>query len=233
MASPSGRLPACRWNNQRPDAQTPGSRDDSNVGIYAKCILPHLTDLAMRNDEAARYRARIVPQARGVVLEVGAGSGLNLPFYGSGVERVIALDRSPELLSKARKRAGAVRFPVEFVESEAEQIPLADHTVDAVVMTWTLCSIPNPMRALAEIRRVLKPDGSLWFVEHGLARARGVAALQACLSPLWTRFAGGCHLDRKMDELILAAGFRIDDFVAEYAKGLRILSYFYLGRARP
>jgi ubiquinone/menaquinone biosynthesis C-methylase UbiE len=203
------------------------------VGIYARCILPHLTDLAMRNDEAARYRALVVPQARGLVLEVGAGSGLNLPFYGCGVERVIALDRSPELLQKARKRAGAARFALEFVEGGAEKIPLADHAVDAVVMTWTLCSIANPMRALAEIRRVLKPGGSLWFAEHGLAPEARVAALQSGLSPLWTRFAGGCNLDRKIDKLILAAGFHLEDLVAEYAKGLRILSYFYLGRARP
>ncbi len=203
------------------------------MGFYSKWILPHLTELAMRNDEAARYRARIVPQARGAVLEVGAGSGLNLPFYGSGVERVMALDPSPELLHKARKRAGSVRFPVEFVEGGAEQIPLADHAVDSVVMTWTLCSIPNPARALSEIRRVLKPDGSLWFAEHGLAPEPTVAALQNRLSPLWARFAGGCHLNRKMDKLILAAGFRLEDFVAEYAKGLRILSFFCMGRARP
>lgn len=202
------------------------------MGIYAKCVLPHLTDLAMRNDEAARYRARIVPQARGVVLEVGAGSGLNLPFYGSGVERVIALEPSPELLSKARRRAGALRFPLEFVESEAEQIPLADHAVDSVVMTWTLCSIAQPARALAEIRRVLKPGGSLCFAEHGLAPQRNVAALQGWFGPLWARFTGGCHLDRKVDELLLAAGFRLEDFVAGYGKGPRIFSYQYSGRAR-
>jgi ubiquinone/menaquinone biosynthesis C-methylase UbiE len=203
------------------------------VGIYAKYVLPHLTDLTMQNDQAARYRARVVPQARGLVLEIGAGSGLNLPFYGSAVEHLTALDPSPELQQMARKRAIGTPFPVEFVEGGAEQIPLADHSVDSVVMTWTLCSIPHPERALAEMRRVLKPDGSLWFVEHGLAPQPRVAALQSYMSPLWTRFAGGCHLSRKMDELILAAGFRFEEFVAEYAKGLRILSYFYLGRARP
>lgn len=202
------------------------------MGIYAKCILPLLTDLTMQNEEAARYRALVVPHATGRVLEVGAGSGLNLPFYGSAVEHLTALDPSPEMLRKARKRALGARFPVEFVEGGAEQIPLADHAVDAVVMTWTLCSIPHPERALAEIRRVLKPGGSLWFAEHGLAPQRRVAALQGCVSPLWARFAGGCHLDRKIDGLLLAAGFRLEDFVAEYAKGPRILSYQYSGRAR-
>lgn len=186
----------------------------------------------MRNKEAARYRALVVPRARGLVLEVGAGSGLNLPFYGSGVERVIALDPSPELLEKARKRAGKAQFPLEFIDGGAEKIPLGDHAVDAVVMTWTLCSIENPMRALAEIRRVLKPGASLWFAEHGLAPQPRVAAFQSYVNPLWARFAGGCNLDRKIDELILAAGFQLEDFVAEYAKGLRILSYFYRGRAR-
>lgn len=203
------------------------------MSFYRNRILPHVTDFVMRNNEASRYRARIVPQASGVVLEVGAGSGLNLPFYSSRVERLVALDPSPELLRKARSRATAVRFPVEFVEGGGEQIPLADHAVDTVVMTWTLCSIANPARALAEIRRVLRPDGSLWFAEHGLAPEPSVAALQSCLNPIWTRLTGGCNLDRKTNELILAAGFQFDDFVAEYAKGLRTLSYFYSGCARP
>ncbi|MFY9316523.1 MAG: class I SAM-dependent methyltransferase [Burkholderiales bacterium] len=202
------------------------------MGIYARRILPHLTDWTMQNDEAARYRALVVPHARGLVLEVGAGSGLNLPFYGSAVERLTALDPSPELLHKARKRARGTQFPVEFVEGGAEQIPLADHSVDSVVMTWTLCSIAHPERALAEIRRVLKPDGVLWFAEHGLAPQRRVAAFQACFTPLWARFSGGCHLDRKTDDLLVAAGFRLEDLVTEYAKGPRIFSYQYSGRAR-
>lgn len=202
------------------------------MGFYAKWILPHLTDLAMRNDEAARFRARIVPHARGTVLEVGAGSGLNLPYYGPGVERVLALDPSPQLLRKASARAACAGFAVDFLESEAEHIPLADQAVDAVVMTWTLCSVRDPARVLGEIRRVLKPEGSLWFVEHGLASESSVAAMQRGLSPLWRRFTGGCHLDRKMDELIRGAGFRLAELTTEYAKGARPLSYQYWGRAR-
>jgi ubiquinone/menaquinone biosynthesis C-methylase UbiE len=202
------------------------------VGIYARCILPHLTDWTMQNDEAARYRALVVPHARGLVLEVGAGSGLNLPFYGPSVERLTALDPSPELLHKARKRAMGTRFPVALVEGGAERIPLADQSVDSVVMTWTLCSIAHPGRALAEIRRVLKPDGALWFAEHGLAPQRRVAAFQACFTPFWARFSGGCHLDRKIDDLLLAAGFRLEEFAAQYAKGPRIFSYQYSGCAR-
>ena len=204
------------------------------MGIYAKWVLPQLTDLAMRNEEAARFRARIVPRASGIVLEVGAGLGLNLPYYGPRVERVLALEPSPELLRKARARADMVGFAVEFLESGAEDIPLADHAVDAVVMTWTLCSIRHPARALAEIRRVLKPDGSLWFAEHGLAPEPRVAAVQRGLSPLWIHFTGGCHLERKMDELIRAAGFWFAELTTEYAKGRpRALSFQYSGRARP
>lgn len=205
------------------------------MGFYARRILPHLTDLAMRNDEAARYRARIVPRASGTVLEVGVGSGLNVPFYGQGVERLLALDPSPELLRKAKMRARArgARLAVDFLKSGAEDIPLPDHAVDAVVMTWTLCSVSNPEPVLGEIRRVLKPEGSLWFAEHGLAPERRVAAIQRGLSPLWRRFAGGCHLERKIDDLIVAAGFRLEELVAEYAKGPRALSYQYSGRARP
>jgi len=203
------------------------------MGLYAKWILPHLTDLAMRNDEAARFRAQIVPRASGTVLDVGAGSGLNLPYYGPSVERVLALEPSPELLRKARARADTVGFAVEFLQSGAEDIPLADHAVDAVVMTWTLCSIRHPARALAEIRRVLKPEGSLWFTEHGLAPEPRVAAVQRGLSPLWIHFTGGCHLERKMDDLIRAAGFSFAELTAEYAKGPRPLSFQYSGWARP
>ena len=203
------------------------------MGLYAKWLLPHVTDMAMRNDEATRYRGRIVPRAHGVVLEVGAGSGLNFAFYGKGVARVTALDPSPGLLSKARKRAGEAGIAVDFVEGRGDEIPLADHAVDAVVMTWTLCCVPDPARTLAEIRRVLRPEGSLWFAEHGLAPDASVARMQRLFSPLWMHVAGGCHLDRKMDALIIAAGFQLEELEAQYAKGPRILGYQYAGRARP
>lgn len=203
------------------------------MSFYDKWILPRLVDVAMRNKEATRYRSQIVPQARGTILEIGVGSGLNLPFYGVGVERLYGLDPSQELLVMARKKARAIAFPIDFLAHSGEEIPLDDGCVDTVVTTWTLCSIPDPVQALKEMRRVLKPGGMLLFAEHGLAPEARVQKWQQCLNPLWGRFAGGCNLNRKMDQLIQAAGFRITELETEYAKGPRPMSYIYSGRAQP
>lgn len=201
------------------------------MSFYDNWILPRLIDLGMRSKETMRYRTQVVPRARGRVLEVGVGSGLNLPLYGEGVERVYALDPSKALLKMAGKKAAHARVPVEFLAHPGEAIPLGDASVDTVVMTWTLCSIPDPVRALAEMRRVLKPEGALLFAEHGLAPDPGVRRWQERLNPLWGRFTGGCNLNRRMDELIRAAGFSISDIVTEYAKGPRPMSYIYTGQA--
>lgn len=202
------------------------------MGAYDRWILPRLTDLAMRNKEATRYRSQLVPLASGTVLEVGAGSGLNLPFYSSGVNRLFALEPSQELLRMARKRAEAVSFPVEFLEHSSEEIPVDDHSFDTIVTTWTLCTIPDPIKALSEMRRVLKPGGMFLFAEHGLAPEAGVRAWQERLNPLWRKFTGGCNLNRKLDDLIRVAGFTIAHLETAYAKGLRPMSYIYSGRAQ-
>ena len=124
------------------------------MSIYDKWILPRLTDFAMRNKEATRYRSQLVPRARGAVLEIGVGSGLNLPFYGTRVARLVALDPSEELLRMARKKAGAASVPIEFLAHTGEEIPLDDGTFDTVVTTWTLCTIPDAGKALSEMKRV-------------------------------------------------------------------------------
>lgn len=201
--------------------------------VYDKWILPRLTDLVMRNKEAMRYRSQLVPQACGAVLEIGVGSGLNLPFYGAAVNRLFALDPSEELLRMARKKADTAAFPVAFLAHTGEEIPLDDCSIDTVVTTWTLCTIPDPVRALREMKRVLKPGGTLLFVEHGLAPEASVQAWQQRLNPLWSKLTGGCNLNRKMDELIQASGFRIVQSEMAYAKGLRPMSYMYSGRAQP
>ena len=201
------------------------------MGCYERWILPRLLDLVMRHREATRYRAQIVPQARGTVLEIGVGSGLNLPFYDAGVEKIYGLDPSLELLAMAGRRARATAFPVEFLAHPAEAVPLPDASVDSVVMTWTLCSIADPLRALHEMRRVLRPGGLLLFAEHGLAPEAGVQGWQQRLDPLWGRIAGGCHLNRKMDALITAAGFHIRTLHTGYAGGPRPMSYVYAGGA--
>ena len=203
------------------------------MSFYDKWVLPRLTDLAMRNKEATRYRLQIVPQARGTVLEIGVGSGLNLPFYGAGVEQLYGLDPSEELLIMAREKSRAITFPVDFLAHSGEEIPLDNGCIDTVVTTWTLCSIPDPAKALKEMKRVLKPGGVLLFAEHGLAPDARVQDWQQRLNPLWRRFAGGCNLNRKMDELIEASGFRITALETEYAKGPRPMSYVYSGHAQP
>jgi len=203
------------------------------VDFYARWILPRLLDLAMRNKEATRYRSALVPQARGRVLEVGVGSGLNLPFYGPDVERLTALDPSEPLLRMARGRARAAPFPVEFLARSGEDIPLPDGSVDTVVVTWTLCSISDPRKALSEMRRLLKPGGTLLFAEHGLAPDAGVRAWQHRLNPAWRRVAGGCNLNRDTEQLLRRSGFDIVKLDTGYANAPRPLGYMYVGHARP
>jgi ubiquinone/menaquinone biosynthesis C-methylase UbiE len=160
----------------------------------------------MRNKHLAAYRDRVVPAATGRVLEVGIGSGLNLPRYSPHVQQVIGLEPSPKLLSMAQ-HIGRQSFPVGLIEGSAEDIPLEDATVDTVVTTWTLCTIPDAGRALSEMRRVLKPGGRLLFVEHGRAPDPNVVWWQDRLTPMWKRLGGGCHLNRAIETLI--QGLRI------------------------
>jgi len=202
------------------------------MSFYDRVVLPRLLDFAMRGKEASRYRARVVPAARGRVLEMGIGSGLNLRFYGGDVTAVVGVDPSPEMLRLARPKAAAAPFPVELVNRAGETLPFDDAGFDSVVTTWTLCTIGEPLRALAEMRRVLKPDGELLFVEHGRSPDRGVEAWQDRLNPLWRRIGGGCNLNRRIDELVRAAGFRVARLETGYAKGPRPMAYIYEGRAR-
>ena len=186
----------------------------------------------MTQGEATRLRAAHVPAARGVVVEVGIGSGLNLPFYTRDVTRLYGIDPSRELLAMAKEKAAAARFPVELFNQEAERIPLDAASVDTVVVTWSLCSIADPAAALGEMRRVLKPSGTLIFIEHGLSTDPRVRKWQNRLTPVWRRFAGGCHLNRKMDDLVRAAGFTLDELRTEYVPGPRAMTFMYEGRAR-
>jgi ubiquinone/menaquinone biosynthesis C-methylase UbiE len=201
------------------------------IGVYERWLLPRLLDFALRNPRLDRYRQRTTETARGLGLEVGVGSGLNLRFYNRAVDRVVAFDPSPKLLRAARKRVADAFVPVSLLRASAEHVPLADAAFDAIVMTWTLCSIPNPIAALVEMRRVLKPGGQLHFVEHGLSPEIRIAGWQHRLTPFWKRITGGCHLDRKMDDLIRAAGFQIDAVETGYMTGPNPLTYMYQGSA--
>jgi ubiquinone/menaquinone biosynthesis C-methylase UbiE len=201
------------------------------MGFYERWIVPRLLELAMQNRLLDHYRHQTVASARGLVLEVGVGSGLNLPLYGPTVTRVVAIDPSPELLRLASRRTADVVIPVSLLRASAEHLPLADAVFDTIVMTWTLCSISNPMAALTEMRRVLRQGGRLIFVEHGLSPEIRTARWQHRLTPYWKQISGGCHLDRKTDDLIRAAGFQVDAVETGYMKGPKPWTFMYQGSA--
>ncbi|WP_114947586.1 class I SAM-dependent methyltransferase [Microvirga calopogonii] len=202
------------------------------MGFYNDVVLPRLIDRSMRNKELAKYRRRIAGAAHGRVLEVGIGSGLNLPFYGSSVTEIIGLEPSQSLIEMASQRAKASDRPISFLAASAEAIPLDTGSVDAVVTTWTMCSIPDARAALAEMRRVLRPGGDLLFVEHGRAPDPWVIRFQDWLTPVWRPLAGGCHLNRPMADLITGAGFRMQDLWTGYAPGPKPFTFLYEGRAK-
>ena len=201
------------------------------MGLYSEAVLPRLLDFAMRNRRLSPLRERAVGPAAGLVLEIGIGSGPNLPLYGPAATAVVALDPSPELLLLAARRRDAASVPVMLVRGSAERLPFAAASFDTVVMTWTLCSIPQPLPALIEMRRVLKPEGQLLFVEHGLSPEPRIARWQRRLTPLWKRIGGGCHLDRDMDRLIRAAGFEVESIETGYLPGPKPWTFMYQGRA--
>jgi ubiquinone/menaquinone biosynthesis C-methylase UbiE len=194
--------------------------------------LPYFVDWSMRQPAFKEYRSRLLTVAEGWVLEIGVGSGLNLPFYGDAVRHVIGLEPSLKLLSMARSAGRELSQPIELVRASAEAIPLENESVDTVVSTWTLCSIPDVMSALGEMRRVLRPGGRLLFVEHGLSPDPRVRRWQNRLTPLWKRVGGGCHLNRPIAQLIEGSGFRVEQVAAGYMKGPRPMTYMYEGTAR-
>jgi ubiquinone/menaquinone biosynthesis C-methylase UbiE len=199
-------------------------------------MLPRILEAAMQQAAMVPFRQRVGQAAEGRILEIGIGPGLNLPFYGPNVSAVIGIDPSPELLAMAARRRAALplpTLPVELIEGLSEALPLDNRSIDTVVTTWTLCTIPGAARALGEMRRVLRPGGQLLFVEHGRAPDPGVVRWQDGLTPLWKHFTGGCHLNRKIDALIIDSGFTISILHNEYLPGPRPMTYMYEGRATP
>ncbi len=199
------------------------------MNFYERHILPRVIHLAMGRRDLFAYRQRVIGAARGRVLEIGIGSGLNLPLYSADSTRIIGLDPSPRLLTMAYARAEQARCPVELLRGSAEAIPLDDRSIDTVVTTWTLCSIPDVHRALGEIRRVLTTEGRLLFVEHGRAPEPSVRRWQDRLTPLMKRLGGGCHLNRPIAEIIERAGFRFDRLHTGYMHGPKVGSFMYEG----
>jgi ubiquinone/menaquinone biosynthesis C-methylase UbiE len=203
------------------------------VSFYREWVLPYLVHLSMRQPTLIPYRRRVISKAGGRILEIGFGSGLNLPFYTTNATQIIGLEPSPRLLSMVTQATGSEHPSTRLVEASAEAIPLDDQSIDTVVTTWTLCTIPDVRRALEEMRRVLKPEGCLLFVEHGRSPDAGVRRWQDRLNPIWKPVAGGCHLNRPIRELIEGSGFRIEQMDTGYGQGPRPMTFMFEGLARP
>jgi ubiquinone/menaquinone biosynthesis C-methylase UbiE len=201
------------------------------MSFYNGRILPYVINLAMRNRELRPYRERVLSQAHGRVLEIGVGSGLNLPLYGSRVDAILGLDSAPRLIAMAKGAASRSKIPVTLITGSAQAIPVDRGSIDTLVTTWTLCSIPDVDVALQEMRRVLKVGGQLLFVEHGLAPEENIRKWQNRLTPLWKRIGGGCHLNRPIRTLIESAEFSMLRLEAGYVKGPSPMTFFYEGCA--
>ena len=179
------------------------------MGFYSHHIFPRLMDWVMSGDEFQQLRRLLLQSAHGEVLEIGLGTGLNLPHYPGEVSWLHAVDPAPLLPNRVAQRSRAVAFPVQIKQISAETLPFDDRTFDCVVSTWTLCTIPDPVKALREVRRVLKPDGVFLFLEHGRSEDEKVAAWQDRLNPVQNIIGCGCNLNRKIDHIIAQAGLKI------------------------
>lgn len=201
------------------------------MGFYENQVVPRFTDLVMRRRELTPIRARVSASLDGDVLEIGFGSGLNVAHYPPAVTRVRAVDPATLGRKLAAKRVALSRVPVEYVDLDGQALSLESDSIDHVLTTWTLCSIPDVDRALSEIRRVLRSGGLFHFVEHGRSPDPNVAAWQNRLTPIQRRIAGGCHLNRPIDELVLNSGLELTRLENYYAKGPRPFGYMFEGVA--
>ncbi len=201
------------------------------MGVYRDKVLPRIIDKACSSDDIGKWRVRATDGLHGIVVEPGFGSGTNLPYYPDAVTKVYAVD--PAVLGRklAADRLAASSVDVEFVGLDGQAIPLDDNSCDAGLLTYTLCTIPDPMVALAELRRIIKPGGALHFLEHGIAPEPGMQRWQYRIDHVQKRVFDGCHVSRNHPELLTAAGFEIEWSEAEYANGPKPWSFFHLGRA--
>lgn len=208
-----------------------GAGDTEAVGIYRDRVLPRLTDMLMDRGEFAVIRARVSAGLSGEVLELGFGSGLNVPYYPDGVSRVLAVDPATAARKLAARRVTASPVPVEYAGLDGQHLPVGGGSVDHVLVTWTLCTIPDVAQALREVYRVLRPGGSLHFAEHGRAPDPRVRRWQDRLTPLQRRLAGGCHLNRPIADLVAASGLTLAHLENYYLSGPRPFGYLFEGTA--
>jgi ubiquinone/menaquinone biosynthesis C-methylase UbiE len=204
------------------------------MSFYENRILPGLLDKVCSMGQIMDMREKVVPLAKGVVLEVGMGSGLNLPLYNpEQIDFVWGLEPSEGMRRRAQPALATSPVEVRWLGLKGEDIPLEDNSVDTVLLTYTLCTIPDWQTALAQMKRVLKPDGQLLFCEHGRSPHENVEKWQDRITPVWKKFAGGCHLNRPIAELIASAGFQIESLDNLYMnKTPKIAGYMFYGRAR-
>ena len=204
------------------------------MGFYDKYILPKFINCACGSKPINYQRDKLVPYAKGIVLDIGIGSGLNIPFYNkSNINHLYGLDPSPELLETAMKVAKTHELEIEFLECGAESIPLPDDSIDTIVITYTMCTIPDISLSNAEMLRVLKPNGKLLFCEHGLAPDERVAKWQKIINPVWNRIAGGCNLNRDIPKLIESSGLKISEIEEMYLPNTpKFAGYNYWGIAK-
>jgi SAM-dependent methyltransferase len=201
------------------------------VSWYDRHVLPGLLDCACGLPPITRLRRKVVPQARGRVLEVGIGTGLNLPFYDlAQVHTLVGVDPAEQMHAQARRRFARAGLAIDLRPLSAERLDMEDASFDSVVCTYTLCTVPDPLAALTEMRRVLRPGGKLLLAEHGLAPDPAVARWQARIEPAWSRVAGGCHLQRDVPGLLARAGFRATLHTG-YVAWPRSLAYSFWGEA--
>jgi ubiquinone/menaquinone biosynthesis C-methylase UbiE len=202
------------------------------MGLYEKYILPKVTDFLCSAKPIMYQRKKVVPLAKGRVLEIGIGSGLNFPFYDSSkVEYIWGLDPSPQIRKMAEKRAIDMQFEVEFIDLSGDEIPLESNSVNTVLVTYTLCIIPDVIQALNEMGRVLMTEGELVFCEHGLAPDEDIRRWQNRMNPIWKRMGGGCNLNRAIPDLIEQGGFKINKIETMYIPGWKPASFNYWGSA--
>lgn len=201
------------------------------MGLYRDQFLPRFTDKVMDRQDLAPIRSRVCDGLSGEVLEIGFGSGLNVPFYPSAVSRVRAVDPATAGRRLASRRVAASRVPVEYLGLDGQDLPLDTGSVDHVVSTWTLCTIPDVQRTLGEVRRVLRPGGTFRFAEHGRSPDEKVARWQDRLTPLQRRVAGGCHLNRPIGQLIEDSGLKLASMDTYYIAGPKMMGYTFEGAA--
>jgi ubiquinone/menaquinone biosynthesis C-methylase UbiE len=200
---------------------------------YDRHILPYVIDLACGLKVIRKQREKVVPKAHGRVLEIGIGTGLNMAHYDkSRVAAIVGVDPALRMHRLARKRIARAGLNVELVGLDAEKLPIEDRSFDSVLCTYTLCTIPDPVAALKEMRRVLKPGGKLYFCEHGRAPDESVRRWQERLQPLWGRIAGGCHLGRDIPALLKEGGFVVPGMETMYLPGPRPMTFNYWGEAQ-